>query len=80
MSRSEILEKLTIIFKDVLKNKEIILTEVTTATDILDWDSLNQIRLVVAIEQHFKVRFLNSEIQIWKNVGVLIDLLESKIN
>ena len=39
------------------------------AADLEDWDSLNHVKLVVAIEEHFGVKFSNREIGSWTNVG-----------
>ena len=48
MTREEVFEILTGIFQDVFDDDEIELTDATTADDIEDWDSLEQINLVVA--------------------------------
>lgn len=67
------------IFIDVLENKNIQLTDETTARDVNGWDSLAHIHLVVAIERKFKIRFTAKEMQSWDNVGELIDCICGKL-
>jgi acyl carrier protein len=50
----------------------------TTANDIEEWDSLSHIRLIVAIERKFNVKFKNSEIEALKRVGDLVALVQAK--
>ncbi|HWD89041.1 MAG TPA: acyl carrier protein [Mucilaginibacter sp.] len=78
MERSKILEKVNDVFIDTLDNEDIVLTYETTANDVDDWDSLNHIQLVVAIEKQFKIRFTSQEIQSWNNVGEMIDSIVKK--
>ncbi|MCW3116062.1 MAG: acyl carrier protein [Chitinophagaceae bacterium] len=79
MEKSEVLEKVNEVFIDILDNEDIVLTYETTANDVDDWDSLNHIQLVVAIEKKFKIRFTSQEIQSWKNVGEMLDCILTKV-
>ena len=56
MTREEIFEELNEVFSDVF-DEEITVTETTTADDIEDWDSLEHINLIVAVENKFGVKF-----------------------
>ena len=78
MDRIEILNQVMNVFKDVLDDENITLTEETTAADVEEWDSLTHIQLVVAIEKNFKFRFTSKEIQSWKNVNKIIDCIMTK--
>ncbi len=69
------IEDLLPIFRDVLENDEIELTESTVAADIPEWDSLNHIYLVVAIEKQFKIKFTTHQIQSWQCVGDVLNEL-----
>lgn len=76
---SEILLKLTLVFRDVLDDESIVIQESTTASDIDGWDSLTHIRLVLTVEQLFNVKFSAKEVNAMKNVGEFVGLIESKI-
>ena len=78
MEKTQILEEVQEIFRDVLDNEDIVLADETTAEDIEEWDSLSHIQLIVAIEKHFKVKFTSKEILSWKNVGEMIDCIRTK--
>lgn len=79
MTREEVFATLTDIFRDVFDDDDIELTDATTADDIEDWDSLEQINLVVACEKKFNVKFDMKEIQSLKNVGEMVDTIVSKL-
>ena len=81
MEREEIFSKLNVIFEDVLDLDETPeLTDETTANDIEEWDSLSQIQLVVAIEKNFGIKFTSAEIMKWRNVGEMIDTIQTRIS
>lgn len=79
MNTQELIEKLSPIFKDVLDNEDITLTESTTAADIEEWDSLSHIQLIVAVEKTFKIKFTSIEIAGFKNVGDLCKTITTKL-
>ena len=78
MEKSQILDEVQAIFREVLDNEEIVLANETTADDIEEWDSLTHIQLIVAIEKHFKIKFTSKEILSWQNVGEMIDCIATK--
>ena len=78
MTREQVYEKLNKIFREVFDDDDIILNDNTTADDIEDWDSLEQINLVVACEKQFNIKFDMKEIQVLKNVGEMVDIILSK--
>jgi acyl carrier protein len=79
MSIEEIIKQVNEIFIDVLDNPDIVVNFETTSSDIEEWDSLNHIQLVVAIEKHFKIRFTAGEIVGFSNVGEMCEGIKSKI-
>ena len=79
MTKEELLSKLTSIFRDIMDDEEINLTDTTTADDIEDWDSLTNIQLIVAIEKEFGIRIKSGQIQSWSNVGEMVDDLLKNI-
>ena len=78
MERSEIYERLNEIFRDVLDNDEIELTDTSRADDIEEWTSLTHIQLIVEIEKAFGIRFKSDEILEWNNVGEMVDSILMK--
>ena len=60
-----------------LKNHK--LKNSTSAKDIPSWDSLNHVKLIITIENKFKIKFNADEIVEMKNVGDLIKNIKKKI-
>jgi acyl carrier protein len=79
MTHDDILERITNIMKDLTEDDELVLTDETTADDVPLWDSVLHVKLIVAIEDEFKVRFEVDEITEPENVGTLVALVESKL-
>ena len=78
MDRPGIIEQLTEIIEDVFDEDDFTYADSISATDIEEWDSLSNIRFIVAVEQEFSIRFTNSEIEGLAIVGQLVSLVQSK--
>lgn len=79
MIRAQITEKIVEIMEDVFDVDDLTYDDSLTAADIEEWDSLSNIRFVVALEKGFGVRFSNSEIAGLENVGQMVDLIGAKL-
>lgn len=79
MEREEVFEKLNEVFCDVFDDDTIEINDETTADDIEDWDSLEHINLVVAVEKAFDIKFNMGEVNTMKNVGEMVDLILARI-
>lgn len=79
MTSSEIDSEIQGIFRIKLKQPELLLHRETTAKDVSGWTSLTHVRLMVAIEEKFKIQMTAPEIIGFKNYGELVDLVQSKV-
>ncbi len=79
MSREEVFAKLNEVFQDVFDDDTITVTDTTTADDIEEWDSLEHIHLIAAVEQEFGMKFNMGQIVSMKNVGEMADLIIQQI-
>ncbi|KQV95868.1 acyl carrier protein [Rhizobacter sp. Root1221] len=78
MSNEAIYAKLTALFHDVFDDDTIQVTPELTADDVDEWDSLSHIRLVLAVEKQFGLKFSAAEVGRLKNVGEFVALIEAK--
>lgn len=79
MTREEVFEKLNQVFEDVFDDEEIRVNDNTTSEDIEDWDSLEHINLIVAVEKKFGMKFNMGEVTTMKNVGEMADIILKRI-
>lgn len=78
MSREEVYERLNEVFQDVFDVEGIVVNDATTADDIEDWDSLEHINLIVAVEGKFGIKFSMGEVNSMKNVGEMVNIIITK--
>ncbi|MDB4042860.1 acyl carrier protein [Gammaproteobacteria bacterium] len=79
MTRNEVLLKLQEIFRDIFDEANMHIENETNAEDIEDWDSLNHVNLITAVEQEFSIRFALGELGELQDVGSMIDFIMVKI-
>ena len=79
MSREEVFVKLNEVFQDVFDDDTITVTDTTTADDIEEWDSLEHINLIAAVEQEFGMKFNMGQVVSMKNVGEMADIIIQQI-
>lgn len=75
MNEKEVYKRLEAVFHDVFDDDSIRLTAKTTADDIEDWDSMEHINLIGAVEDEFGVRFKMGEVSGMKNVGEMVSII-----
>ncbi len=80
MTETEIYDRLTEIFRDVFDSESLVLSAGMTAKDVRGWDSLGNIRMVLAVEQGFGVRFTTSEVAAHRDVGAFVQTIKSKLD
>ncbi len=79
MTREEVYEQLNEVFRDVFDDDSITVNDATTSNDIEEWDSLEHINLIAAVEQEFGMRFSMGQVVSMKNVGEMVDIILSQI-
>ena len=79
MTREEVLNGVQEIFRDIFDEDDMVIENSTSSVDVEDWDSLNHINLVSAIEKEFKIKFALEELMTLKDVGAMVDLMVEKL-
>jgi acyl carrier protein len=81
MTNRELFEDIKTVIVDVIDDENIgEITEATTAQDIEAWDSLQHVRILMALERKFRFRFSNEEIETLRNVGDLVVAISRHID
>ena len=80
---SDLRERLQDVFRSVFDDDEMEIVDEMSARDVEDWDSLQHINLIIAVEKTFGISFTVAEISQLKdpgkNVGTFTGLIERKV-
>jgi acyl carrier protein len=79
MKKTEVVAKLTVIFRKIFNNDSLILTNELTANDVDHWDSLSHMLLIAEIENSFSIKFKLKELNKMRNVGEMVEIIISKL-
>ncbi len=80
MDRKAIGDKIQVILVKVLKHDRFEMHDELTATMVEGWDSLTHMAIIAEIEKEFSVQFKLKELNKLRNMGTLLDLVQSKLN
>lgn len=75
---NDILKRLNEVFRDVFDDDDIVVTPKTTADDIEDWDSIEHITLIGAVENEFGMKFKMGEVSGMNNVGDMLKIIMAR--
>lgn len=75
----DILKEISIIIRDITGDDDAELTANTVADDVDGWDSVNHIKIILAIESEFSVHFDMSQVSAVEKVGDLVELVAGQI-
>ena len=79
MTREMLFNGVQDIFRDIFDEEDMVIEDKTSSDDIEEWDSLNHINLVSAIEVEFKIKFTLGELMALKDVGAMVNLIVEKL-
>jgi acyl carrier protein len=77
---NNIISRIESTFREVFNDPGLNISREMVASDIAAWDSLNHIRLIVALEMELEITFDTDQVAELMNVGELISHIESKLS
>jgi len=75
-----VIDKLETIFSDTFSEDDYVFSSETGRDDIDEWDSLNHIRLLTAIEAEFGFQFDLNEIEELTSVSAIADIIQNRLS
>ena len=75
MNRNDAAARLANVFRDVFDDDSLTINDNTTSADVEDWDSIEHINLVAAVEAEFGMKFRMREVSGMKNVREMLDIV-----
>jgi len=80
LTREELRGDLQEIFRRIFNDQNLVLSDATTSAEIPGWDSLQQVKIILACEKKLGIRLRARDINALENMGEMIDHLSSAID
>lgn len=77
-SELEIANVLTAIFRDVFMRDDMVFSPDLCANEVDGWDSMKQVEILIATENHFHIKFTTREMDRLQSAGDLLSLIAKK--
>jgi acyl carrier protein len=78
MADAAIYTALDEIFRDVFLRDDLVLSPELSAKDVSGWNSLKQIEILIAVQEHFSIKFRAADLDNMNNVGDLMPMIAAK--
>ena len=79
MKDKEIVAAIQDIFRDILNDRELLISSESMPSDIDGWDSLANINIIVALEEQFKIKLGLDEITNVNSVEDLVNIIKNHL-
>ncbi|WP_445381942.1 acyl carrier protein [Robiginitalea sp. IMCC43444] len=79
MEKTTIKLKISEILFEVLEHNNFEIRDELTARDVDGWDSLSHMIIITQIEENFGIKFKLRDLNKLKNMGSLVQVIESKL-
>lgn len=64
------------VFREVFDDEELLITPETRATEVPGWDSIAQVKIILALEEELNFRFATEEVSQIRSVGEILSALD----
>ena len=79
MKSASVQERMETVFRSVLGEPDLRISDELTAGDVPGWDSLAHVGLMFSLEAEFGLTFSDTELSLLDNVGELKQVIESRV-
>jgi acyl carrier protein len=78
MNEDEILQRLTMIFREIFRDPSVVAQPQMTAADVEGWDSVSHIDMIMMVEAEFGIRIPTLELIGLRTVGDLVRMIKTR--